>query len=917
MLPDFLLSSYKNYKTDTTKIACWLAENAGKCGWTSPNDIAPTGDTTKDAKAPRLKGRARKLARDAAAAEKKHQTSVKNSDTELPKHIIRIRDFVPMAACIAKNGSSIRITNGFLNLIKRCIMARSSTTDWYASKADSDDLDAKDSVEKHSHFTSILENVFRTLMTRFSVTRAGDEASKVPKLPSVSQQADDNAKTVTLANLFELLDVEDTNDDVGKVDGLSADAPITKGSESSPEPLKARYEIEHDDDYAVEEWFFALQLFFYDLKCLKLVLEGLWERYRDGEIDLTVPAVATNTAFDLVRRAESDFLREMPIPKGYAHWSNGADLCYLNYIDISVKKGFGPNDTEGPEKSFDYRRWNDVGHCLLVPYLCLKQFSIEVKERDGRIPMMSLEQERRLVTRPRSELKPPEQRDEDTTILMSSVSVIASFTTVSNAPSEDEFSAGIYELVKKQRFPLWLVFAAQSYLDVHHILRADVGRGLRDLQTAGRAAKSTLEEHFRFMKINKCELRDRKDETTCREIMKNIEEWGCDTQEARYLNKYATRKSGVRWDDNCVVKKHPLLAGLLKFSIHLVMQEEGILLVNSVTTVLSIAHLYNAVEVEGYLPKEKRWKDLDFVLNVHSSQDIFVGGRPTNPEDYAKRMSLAQGISPETFATNRRDLGPKFSKKGSRELNSVCPVAGAFRERYCSGGSVDLSIQVAEDLINQLAFKEQNSTNGLSKTSLRLWKSRGLRLRLEDFVDYLAEALQLEAPQYQFDYFALHRRTWTMLKEIKEKIRPVASRTFTETMKKKYESDSGVVMVPSIVIAMACDITKSMNLFHIKRSLQVDFEPLKITAAELEKLIDEEGDVEMKRLREVCHGFAGFERIEKGGQPDNEQTLHEGGQAIKRDDEILDEVTDSLDETEIPPTFEMQVSDAKTDLDRR
>jgi len=175
----------------------------------------------------------------------------------------------------------------------------------------------------------------------------------------------------------------------------------------------------------------------------------LWERYRYAKIDLTVPAVATNTAFDFVRRAEADFSRETPTPKKYAQWSDGADLCYLNYIEFYVGHGFDPSDTQGPKRSFDYRRWDDIEHCLLVPYLCLRQFNTAVKERNGKIPMLSVEQERRLVTGPRSELTPPEQRDEDTVVLMSSVSVIASFVYVFNAPSEDEFCAGIRELVKE------------------------------------------------------------------------------------------------------------------------------------------------------------------------------------------------------------------------------------------------------------------------------------------------------------------------------------------------------------------------------------------------------------------------------------------------------------------------------------
>lgn len=770
MLPDFLFSSYLQYKTDTRKIASWLAETAGKCGWTPPAPDASDGSTGQYAKAPKLKGRARKLAREAAAAEKKNPGSAEKGDKEPPKHIIRIKDFVPMAAHIASNSSSVRIPKGFLNLIKRCIMARSSTSDWYASNATEDDQDAMENIEKHSHFTSVLSEVFRTLMTCFTVSNQGDDHVKTTKLQADQQQTAKDAKTAPLANLFELLAVEDKDEDTDKVEDFSTDAdvPTKPGPSSEPKP---RYEIEHDDRFVEEEFFFGLGLLFLDLNYLRVVLQELWENYRDRKIDLTVAAVATNTAFDLVRQAESDFLRETPAPKQWAGWSNGADLCYLNYIDISASKGCRPEDTEGPEIFFDYRRFEDVEHCFLVPYLSLSQLNKEVKERNGRIPMMSVEDERRLVTGPRSELTPPERRDEDTTILMSSATVIASFVSVSNAPSEDEFSAGIRDMVKKQKFPLWLVFAAQNYLDIHHIMRTDVTRGLKDLQEAGNAAKATLEAHFKFMKANPCILRSKKDENECRDMIKTIDEWGCHTQEAKFLNKYSTRKSGVRWDDNCVVRKHPLLAGLLKFSIHLMMQWEGILLVNSLTTVVSIAHLYNAVQMEGYLPKDKPWPDLDFILKVHSSVDIFVGDRPTNTEEYAKHMALAQGVSVETFASNRRSHGPKFSKK-CRELNAVCPVAGAFRERYCDGGSVELSIQMVEELIHDVALKEMKSKDTVSKKELALWKRKRLRLRLEEFVEYLADALQIEAPQYQFDYFALHRRTWTMLKEIRERILP-------------------------------------------------------------------------------------------------------------------------------------------------
>jgi hypothetical protein len=60
-------------------------------GTNSPHD--QWGDAAKDGKAPKLNGLARKFARDVAAAEKKGQTSTKNRNKELPKHITRIKGF--------------------------------------------------------------------------------------------------------------------------------------------------------------------------------------------------------------------------------------------------------------------------------------------------------------------------------------------------------------------------------------------------------------------------------------------------------------------------------------------------------------------------------------------------------------------------------------------------------------------------------------------------------------------------------------------------------------------------------------------------------------------------------------------------------------------------------------------------------
>jgi hypothetical protein len=64
MLPGFLESTYKKYKNDTSVFIKWLCENGSKCGYV----IGTVKDETP-AKATRLKGKARKKAKEASNGE--------------------------------------------------------------------------------------------------------------------------------------------------------------------------------------------------------------------------------------------------------------------------------------------------------------------------------------------------------------------------------------------------------------------------------------------------------------------------------------------------------------------------------------------------------------------------------------------------------------------------------------------------------------------------------------------------------------------------------------------------------------------------------------------------------------------------------------------------------------------------------
>ena len=118
---------------------------------------------------------------------------------------------------------------------------------------------------------------------------------------------------------------------------------------------------------------------------------------------------------------------------------------------------------------------------------------------------------------------------------------------------------------------------------------------------------------------------------------------------------------------------------------------------------MAVAHLYNALKQCGYLPDDCEWEDMNLLIQIHGRQDIFLGNFPKTMEDCTKRLALFQGVSPQTFARNRRKGGSRviFSKSGGRLLKQASPIASIFRDRFLSDGDVDLSVTAVEVLLGR------------------------------------------------------------------------------------------------------------------------------------------------------------------------------------------------------------------------
>ena len=73
--------------------------------------------------------------------------------------------------------------------------------------------------------------------------------------------------------------------------------------------------------------------------------------------------------------------------------------------------------------------------------------------------------------------------------------------------------------------PLWLVFAAQCFLDVQHVLGRDVGRGHTELQRIANAIRTSIKQNLEFHKTLRVETWPRQNDTQFSGILTVIEEW--------------------------------------------------------------------------------------------------------------------------------------------------------------------------------------------------------------------------------------------------------------------------------------------------------------------------------------------------------------------------------------------------------
>ena len=815
-LPQFLFDTHKRYKADTNRVAEWLAETSQRCGLkleTQPSESRPSG---------RLKGKARKEARNATRP---------SSTASSLRHLITVKGFLDMAQFIVQQKPSIPVPSAILGLLRSAINLRRRCSNWFLNNSSREDK-LRESTQKHSYFIGVLENVLQVLESNSepSIIPQNNVSDLVGKLnlgptsPAPAEQHD---------NPYDVLFLDDES--VSKpASSLEPDVAL-QSPQTVPPPAKVTYEMETTD----EEIYFGIYCFFDDLNRLREFLIDLWSRYHRGSCDLITTAVVTNSAFELIHRAEKDLAASFPKNDTFQKTAG------LLYSVMCILRGEGPDHREREGDVINFKMW-DVADWLFLPVHSLLQSFLPVIQA-GHVP----------VAKPghfgvynprvdRSKLSIREQFKEDMIILVESLPDFFLFTQVTRQfPVADEFLDGLRVMFTKKTVSTWVTFAAQVYLDIHHVLRQDIGRGFTELQTSGVQAISTLTEYFATSKV--------------------WTNWPSSNEErVKYIHTFADfwivndpvapnlRKSGRQLPDlptpepHALFRRNPLLAGLFQFQLYLLLQESGIIIATAWGSILYVAHLYEACRQGGYL--NRVWLDMELIMDIHTRESIFAGRVPTTPEEALKSTSLMLGASAVTFAKNTRLPKMKLSRAGPKGITPNSPVTNLLRGRYSGDANTQLTLETVEGLFEDRAVASL-TTNSQIRTEpsvLRQQWTKSHKLTVLQLLETLRDATAAEQSMLRLDYFSLHQRCLAILR----KLRTVLDEKFCQYFGPDWiENETQLAFIVPYIFMVASGSAKAAEELKLRDGVHSLM--LKRASEVVEEFIAREGAVECQKLAKM------------------------------------------------------------------
>ena len=595
--------------------------------------------------------------------------------------------------------------------------------------------------------------------------------------------------TEELKFVFQLLEATTSDIDLGRLssstlcssDIISAVWVQTRARHASTSPVSLGGELSGSEfDRTL-----AVCTFFEDMAAIRDDLHDTWRDYATGTLCLTAAAVTTDTAFTIMKSSCEEIVQLVP------------DAPTWLALTMRLKEVTDRQSLPGS----DFLDLTCAKVAFTLNQLCqnLKPDHLLVK-RPGQFQDYN-------AARDRSAWSIDDQDAEDAVILSELfVDVVALSRTKLSVPAQDKLTAGLRTTVDGgsfQSMPIYVVFAAQIFLDIHHLLREGVARPFDNLQAAGKRAYDILDEHFRHGSVQSGVNTPCNSTKAMEEIMMYAKEWTENDAVGTTLHQRGGGAASVR---SCrLLRLHPILCGLKVFRLEMLLQHSGVEMCNDSGSVICAAHIYNAACRSGSL--QKNWRDIDYVIDLHTPERVFSGSTPTVAVDYFDKFLLAlTDTQRATYDRVRLDSGASCGRTNSKrvKLKTTSPVRDVFESRYVLGA--DTNMTLANVVAMSHVATKRSRSSALSKETVEFLGEMATKRRhtTTELLSIIREAVAAEELHLLFDYIGLHDRVMKFLGEMYE--------TFGTNLDLPFSSAAAVLDTSNLALAAA-------RIFDVARGL--------------------------------------------------------------------------------------------------
>ncbi|KAK3063595.1 hypothetical protein LTS18_014298 [Coniosporium uncinatum] len=207
----------------------------------------------------------------------------------------------------------------------------------------------------------------------------------------------------------------------------------------------------------------------------------------------------------------------------------------------------------------------------------------------------------------------------------------------------------------------WTVFAFQLLEDIHAVLETKATAPFSELKAYSDLAISAVKSHTKFtssfeskawtddMRVNTRRLLE-----VTQYIARYVHHDRIPEDRYRPFRPRNGKSDIVAAQPFRLHLLDPKFCGYVIFRISSTLQMYGLAFCSDISTVINVAHPYNAAR--RLIPDSPRWPDMDALISIHGARHIFVGSPPTNPQHFISRFWLACRSSPSQFAHFKRAI---------------------------------------------------------------------------------------------------------------------------------------------------------------------------------------------------------------------------------------------------------------------